>query len=246
MRRPLAPLPVLLPVLLSALLVGCTSSDADTGADSGSPPEEEPIEAGTETVSTSWDVDLFSMYESPSIPRFDTLDGRRQLDGMTIAVDHTAVMTVSVENGSDFALTSDDYMHEFYLQSIIQLGRVDEEDDGSDDGPPFFGPGAFIAVQAVDLAAADGTEESGEDYLVETLTDSVQFEALYDWAETPTYLEALIGTEPLPLVVGGFSESWVYWSDEFADGGALLYAGASAIQYSGTMTVTYTYSPAEE
>jgi hypothetical protein len=55
----------------------------------------------------------------------------------------------------------------------------------------------------------------------------------------------MIGTEDLGLVVGGFSESWLYWEDDH-DGEALIYAGASALQYSGTITVTYEYSPTEE
>ncbi|MFN7142208.1 MAG: hypothetical protein ACK4YP_00405 [Myxococcota bacterium] len=234
MRRPL-PLAV-------ALLVGCTGAEPDTG-DTG--PVEEPIVPGTETVSASWDVDLFDpTFESPTIPRFDTLDGRRQLDGMVIAVDHAAVMTVALENGSDFALVADDYSAELYLQSIIQLGATDE-DDGSGEGPPFFGPGSFSAVLAADLAAADDTEGAGDDYHVETASDEIQFEAAYDGVETPTYLEAMTGTEDLQLVVGGFSEMWVYWN-AYEDGSALLYAAATAIRYSGTMTVTYSYSPAEE
>lgn len=214
--------------LAAALLVGCT-------------PE---IVAGTETVSTTWDVDLFSLYENPTIPRFDTMDGRRQLDGMTIEVDHAAVMTVYVENASAYALEADDYTYEFYLQSIVQLGRVEgaEEDD---EGPPFFGPGAFLAHLEVPLAAADEVESGGDDFYEDTLTDEIVFEAHYDWEETPTYLEAMIGEDELGLVVGGFSESWVYWSDEIGDD-ALLFAEASAVQYSGTMTVTYEYSPADE
>lgn len=233
MRTPLA--------LLAALLIGCPPSETPPD---DKPIDEDPIVAGTETVSTSWDVDLFTDYESPSIPRFDTLGGRRQLDSMIIAVDHSAVMTLNVENGSDFALVADDYAVEFYLQSLIQLGRVESDEEGAED-PPFFGPGSFLAVVAVDLAAADDIPDAGADHHQETLTDTIPFEAPYDWVETPTYLEAMIGTEPLPLVVGGFSETWTYWNN-YEDGSALLLAGASAVQYSGTMTVTYAYSPTEE
>lgn len=226
--------------LATTLLAGCPAPAPDTGT--GTDTGDAPIVAGTEEVSTSWDVDLFDpTYESPTIARFDTLGGRRQLDGMTIAVDHTAVMTVTLENGSEFALVADDYSAELYFQTIIQLGLVTDEQDS----PPFFGPGSFQAILAEDLEAADDAEGSGSDFYVETVTDEIQFEAEYDWVETPTYLEAMIGTEELPLVVGGFSEMWMYWNN-YEDGSALIYAGATAIQYSGTMTVTYAYSPAEE
>jgi hypothetical protein len=230
--------------LFAAVLVGCPSSEPEEKPPVEEPPVEEPpveqpIEPGTETVSTSWDVDLFSMYESPTIPRFDTMDGRRKLDRMTIAVDHAAVMTVSVENGTEVPLAADDFSHEFYLQTIIQLGSTEDTED-----PPFFGPGSFVAFQSVDLAGADGVEGSGDDFHQETITDDIQFEALYIPLDTPEFLEAMSGTGELQLVVGGFSESWVYYADDIGEG-ALIYAGASGVQYSGTMTVTYEYSAAE-
>jgi hypothetical protein len=227
---------------LPVLLLGCPddedTDDTDTPADTDTDTDA-PIEAGTETVSATWDVDLFDpTFPSPTIPRFDTWDGRRQLDGMTIAVDHTSIMTIYVENGTDIPLTTDHFDHEYYFHTITQLGTADED-------PPFFGPGAMVATQTADLAAADGTEFSGDDYYEETDTESVQFEAHYDWVETPTYLQAMIGTEDLQLVVGGFTESWVYYSEDVPEG-AMIYAGGLAHQYSGTITITYEYSPAAE
>ena len=215
----------------------------DAGDDGGDDTGDLPVEPGSETVSVSWDVDLFSLYESPKIEPFDTWGGRRQLDAMTINVDHTAVMTVSLENGTSYALVPDDYVHELTLISIIQIG-TDEGGGETDEGPPFFGPGAFSAVSSVDLAAADETRGTGPDYFTETLEETVVFEARYDPVETPRYLEALTGTEPVQLVVGGFSESWVYWGEHVGDD-ALLYAGTDGILYRGTMTVEYEFSAAD-
>lgn len=226
-------------LVLAAVLAGCPAPSADKPHDTDTGPE--PIEPGSETVSASWDVDLFSMYESPTIERFDTMDGRRKLDRMVIAVDHTADLTVALENGSAFALEADDYSAELYFQTIIQLGLVEDEDDS----PPFFGPGAFSAFLSEDLAAADGTEDAGPDFHESTASDTIQSEFEFDWEESPHFMEAMQGTEPLGMVVGGFSEMWVYWNDEHG-GEALLYAEATAIRYAGTMTVTYEYSAAEE
>ena len=198
-------------------------------------PGEPPVVRGSVVSTASWDVDLFDpTFPSPTLDRFDTLGGTRQLEDMTIEVDHTAEIAVSVENASAYALTPDDYLFELYLQSLIQLGV--EEDPTAEDGPPFFGPGAFVASLSVDL-------DPGEQY-GQTTAHSIQFEAPYDWEETPTYLEAMIGEEPIQLVVGGFSEAWVYWSETIGDD-ALLYGKATGIQYSGTITVTYNFSAAE-
>ncbi len=225
-------------VLAAALLAGCPDTKPDTGGETDTDTGVEPIVPGSETVSASWDVDMYTEYQSPTLPRFDTLGGRRQLDSMTIAVDHAAVMTIDLENGTEVPLSTDDYTAEFYYQTIVQLG-VPEED------PPFFGPGSFLAVVTEDLAAADGTESSGPDFHQETVTEDIQSELYFDWVETGHFLEAMTGTEEVQLVVGGFSEMWVYW-DEAYEGDGLLYAGASALRYSGTITVTYEYSPAEE
>lgn len=222
--------------LAAATLLGCPGKDEPTD-DTG----EEPIVAGTETVSTSWDVDMYTLYESPTIARFDTLGGRRQLDGMTIAVDHAAVMTLLVENGSPIALSAEDYVFQFYFQTIMQLGAVEDDDDS----PPFFGPGAFGASVSVDLPAGDDDPETEGYAYEETFTEEVQFEAHYDPVETPTYLDAMIGEEPITVVVGGFSEYWVDWINDHG-GEAYLIAGVPALLYAGTLTVTYEYSPTEE
>ena len=44
--------------------------------------------------------------------------------------------------------------------------------------------------------------------------------------------------------MGGFSEMWVDWIDDHG-GTAYLYGGNTALQYSGTLTITYEYSAAE-
>lgn len=231
--------------LAVALLAGCTADDPAETDDTDVVDTDEPIEAGTETVTTTWDVDLFSHYQSPTIQRFDTMGGRRKLDAMTIAVDHTAVMDLVVENGSTFPLYAEDYTMEFYLQSIIQIGVEEEPPEDGEQGPPFFGPGAFIGQIAVDLAATDGDPLTTEDQHGEVVTDTIQFEALYDWAETPHFMETMTGEDEIQLVVGGFSETWVYWHNEYG-GEALLFAGANGVQYSGSMTVTFEYSPTDE
>lgn len=222
--------PMLRPLtLVAALLVGCT----------------EPIEPGTETVSAEWDVDMFTLYPSPTIERFDTLDGARQLDGMTLAVDHTSVMTIEVENGGPAPLSTDDYVAHFYFNTLMQLGAVDDEDPPAEgEGPPFLGPGSFEAMVSVDLPAGDQDPETVGTVHQETFTEDFQFEADYDWTETPTYLEAMIGEEPITVVVGGFSEMFVEWA-EGTDETAFLFAGNTALRYSGTLTITYAYSAAE-
>jgi hypothetical protein len=240
---------------VAALLAACTGSTeptepTDTGevtepTDTAEPTDtgEAPIEPGTETVSASWDVDMFTLYESPTLPRFDTLGGRRQLDGMTIAIHHTATMTVFVENAADAPLSADAYAHEYFFQTLVQLGVEEETPPEDAEGPPFFGPGAFLAVVSEDLAAADGVRDSGPDYHAETVFDEMQFEAHYDRVDTERYLDAMTGTGEVQLVVGGFTESFVYWEED-AEG--LVNAGASALQYAGTISVTYEYSPAGE
>ncbi len=222
MHRPLT-------ALVATLLVACNPGSGDA-----------PIEPGTETVSATWDVDMFTLYPSPTLPRFDTLDGRRQLDGMTIAVQHSADMTIEVENGSAFPLDKDDYVAQFFFNTLMQLGSVDESDD-----PPFFGPGGFEAGVAVDLPAGDQDPETVGFVHIESMTRAIEFEADYDWEETPTYLEAMIGDAPITVVVGGFSEMFVEWVEDH-DGEAFLYAGNTALRYAGTLTVDYHYVPTEE
>lgn len=230
------------------MLAACTKTAAetdtdDTDGDTDVIDTDEPIEAGTETATMSWDVDLFTLYESPTIARFDTMGGRRKLDGMTIVVDHAADMTLAVENGGAEALAAEDYTFRFDFLTITQLGTVDP-DAGEGEGPPFFGPGMFEVVVAVPLEPGDGDPETLEDAHVETTSQELHFEAHYDPVETPTYLDAMTGTGPLTVVVGGFSESWVEWIDDHG-GEAYLYGGNTALQYRGTMTVTYEFSPVE-
>jgi hypothetical protein len=225
------------------MLAACTktAADTDTDVDTDTIDTDEPVEAGTETATMSWDVDMFTLYESPTIARFDTMGGRRKLDGLTIVVDHEADMTVAVENGGAEALAAEDYAFRFDFLTITQLGTVDA-DDGEGEGPPFFGPGMFESEVSVPLEPGDGDPETLEDAHVESASQQLHFEAHYDGVETPEYLDALTGTEPLTVVVGGFSESWVEWIDDHG-GEAFLYGGNTALRYRGTLTVTYAYSP---
>ncbi|MCK6529606.1 hypothetical protein L6R50_19295 [Myxococcota bacterium] len=219
-------------VALIVVLAGCA------GGEPNEPEPNETPEPGTETVSVTFDVDMYTPYESPTLPSFDTQGGTRALELMTIAFDHTVTTEVRLRNTSDVDLAEGDYVMDHYFNTLAQLGLT-PDDDAPGEGPPFLGPGSFW----IQIDDALGPQGSATDTLEETFEETVTFEASYDPAETPEFLEAMTDSGDVTIVIGGFFETFVYFDKSLEGSGVEVEWDLPSIRYAGEITVTYDYVP---
>ncbi|MFT6162697.1 MAG: hypothetical protein ACJAZO_002200 [Myxococcota bacterium] len=201
----------------------------------------EPIEPGTETVSTSFNVNIYSNYESPRLASFDTLDGRRQLDGMTIRLDHAIDATVTLQNASDVDLAEGDFAMDHFFNTLVQLGEAPDAEQDDDLGTPFFGPGGFT----IHVETALSPEGADGDSYESTVTEELNASFDYDPVETPRYLDAMTDKGDVLIVIGGFSETFFNFDPSLEGSGVVVDWTIPTLQYSGEFTVDYHYSPAE-
>jgi hypothetical protein len=219
---------------LLAFAAACTD-DIAPGDDPD--PVEEP---GTETVSATFDVEIFSPFPSPTLPSFDTHDGARELERMTITFDHTLAGTVFLQNTSAVDLAEGDYVMDHYFNVIAQLGATTGT-TGDDGGPPFLGPGSFWWQVSDPLGPAG----SGTDTLERSFDEDILFEAEYDPVETPTYLQAMTDAGDVTVVIGGFEEVFFNFDPALEGSGVEVAWQVPSLRYSGEITVDYDFVPVE-
>ena len=216
-------------------LVACADAPDEPPPEPGTPPTTE--EPGSETVTVSFDVDIYSMFESPKVPSFDTHDGARVLEAMTLAFDHTLSTEVTVQNVSAVDLARGDYVMDHYFNTIAQLGLAEDPYAS----PPFVGAGSFW-LQVDDPLGPQG---SGTDTLELTDDETLQYEDRFTPESGPEFLEAMTDAGDVTIVIGGFQEVWFDFDPSLEGSGVQVDWQVPTLRYAGEITVTYEYVPAE-
>lgn len=198
--------------------------------------------------------------EIVSFQMFDTMDGARELTGLTLSYDQSLTLDLHVESNGYTAVSNGDWFLDVGFNSLHQFGTVDEGGDGGPN-PPFIGPGAIFGSISADLGASDGYNGTGPDTYSTSITDSYVFEASYD-ASTEFGLrmfEAFSGQGTLETFFGGFSEAFGGWINDpnwvvdpnnppegpfdiFTEPYYGFFLTFDDFVHEGTITVTYEYT----
>jgi len=110
-----------------------------------------------------WDVQKANAPAPLSFQAFDTMGGTRELTGVSVSLESFYSLEMIAENGENYAITANDWFVEAAVFNNLSFN-----------GQSVFGLGsAGYGPMSVDLAAADGVEQFGDDSVFWSFKDSM-------------------------------------------------------------------------
>lgn len=168
--------------------------------------------AGTTQQTVQFDYQPLTGTVFLDIQKFDTMGGTRKLENVNFTFRHNFRLSLFLESTGPTPIAAGDFGMNFFFLSVMQLGTLDENGEGSF---PFFGPGG---VGLTDFTAALGAYDgiagnNGADSANGTFTDAFTSSFTFLPDEQPV-LDALTGTGSLTTVYGGFTELQFWWNND--------------------------------
>ncbi len=233
-----------------------------------------PAAADSESQVIPFDFFINQAPIFPEIELFDTMNGTRTLDGVTLTYDQRVTFDVLLEQNSPVAIPEGDFFIDILYRSIHQLGTVDDgggDDDDDDDGgsgPPFLGPGAAGDVYSPGFAPSDGFNGTGPDSFSTSFDSGLfTFSSSYASDGEPielSFIETLTGEGSLTTVFGGLVELFGGYNTQpdfpdvdpnnpppgnfgfFEDPYYGVFLEYNNLRHQGDITVTYDFSVVPE
>jgi hypothetical protein len=198
--------------------------------------------------------------------QFDTMDGTRELTGLSLSYDQSITLDLTIESNGYTALEAGDWFLDAGYASIHQFGLADGGDGRGGDGnpgPPFIGPGAAFNQITSDLGISDGYNSSGADTIMTSVASGdFTFNANYDSSTEfgNRMFDAFTGPGTLETFLGGFTELFFQWINDpnwvvdpdnppdgpfdgpFIDPYYGIFVDINDLRHSGAITVTYEYA----
>lgn len=168
--------------------------------------------AGTTQQTVQFDYQPLAGTILLDIQKFDTLGGTRKLENVNFTFRHNFRLNLFLESTGPTPIAAGDFGMNFFFISVLQLGTLDENGEGSF---PFFGPGGVgLTDFSAPLGAFDGVAgNNGPDSASGLFTDAFTSSFTFLPDEQPV-LDALTGTGSLSTVYGGFTELQFWWNND--------------------------------
>jgi hypothetical protein len=199
------------------------------------------VSAQTQTFSLAYDYSLAEdgdVYPRLTIPGFDDKEGDRTLTRVEVRVQTHVSGTMAIENRTNAPLSG------WTLTGEHTILTGFERENPTEFGPFAFLGGLLFPPLSGDLAAADGTDGAGTDFL--SVSDSVSIDSILEMDES--YLDFFSGGGEIFAVVGPFTEHFLEDAQPYDP---TLGIGDATVQFTdlaqvGTFSVIYHYNVVPE